>query len=532
MINNDRLVTLKPNVIIEPLVARWHAWPHLISPATSALNIPFRLIKQMESYVESIDLHEMACNSPELRGGPFLNINRARVNDIQQLINSTKENLNEQIAFGHAIKDIYRLLIKEADGNSIESLYNKLPEITKGYIELIYTLSGYPEIRVSEPFLYRSNIYNPKIQSAIMYINDSDERAFAFSTPRLADCNAIEINVSFASYVYNTLSKARTEPTKFGELIDALKLDPEDIPLFESFVIEAKSDDVKKIPSRSLKWKYFGHACILVESKSGRSALIDPVIPYNISHGIPRYSFEDLPDRLDYIVLTHNHSDHVSIESLLALRWKTDTVVVPRSGDSVADPSLKLLLQALGFNKVVELDDLESIVLDDISITALPFLGEHGDLNIRSKAAWLVTANDHKFIFAADSNNLDVEIYNKIHKIFGDIDTLFIGMECLGAPVSWVYGPVMPISLDRKKDQSRRLNGSDCSRGLEVVKSLNCKEAYIYAMGLEPWMQFITSIDPSEDTIPMINANEFMKKCNELGVVSQRLYGKHELIVF
>ncbi|MEO6719971.1 MAG: hypothetical protein ABIN67_06455, partial [Ferruginibacter sp.] len=30
---------LKPNVVLEPLVDKWYAWSHLISPATAAMNI-------------------------------------------------------------------------------------------------------------------------------------------------------------------------------------------------------------------------------------------------------------------------------------------------------------------------------------------------------------------------------------------------------------------------------------------------------------------------------------------------------------
>lgn len=40
----------------------------------------------------------------------------------------------------------------------------------------------------------------------------------------------------------------------------------------------------------------------------------------------------DLPERIDYVVLTHNHADHVLIETLLALRFRVDTIVMPAGG--------------------------------------------------------------------------------------------------------------------------------------------------------------------------------------------------------
>ena len=118
-----------------------------------------------------------------------------------------------------------------------------------------------------------------------------------------------------------------------------------------------------------------------------------------------------------------------------------------------------------------------------------------------------------------------------LRTMFGQINTLFIGMECLGAPFSWTYGPLLPVAIDRKKDQSRRLNGSDFKRGLEVVKSLGCQSVYVYAMGAEPWLQFITSIDPAPDTVPVVNANQLVEHCRELGLTAERLYGHAEIVL-
>jgi hypothetical protein len=119
-------------------------------------------------------------------------------------------------------------------------------------------------------------------------------------------------------------------------------------------------------------------------------------------------------------------------------------------------------------------------------------------------------------------------LYDLVKDIIGEVDTLFIGMECLGAPLSWVYGPYLPINLDRKSDQSRRLNGSDFPKAMKVVESLGCKNVFIYALGAEPWMQFLTSIDPSDDTPPMVNSNALIQKCHTLGISAKRLYGRYD----
>ena len=78
---------------------------------------------------------------------------------------------------------------------------------------------------------------------------------------------------------------------------------------------------------------------------------------------------------------------------------------------------------------------MESIEVEGGFIMGLPFLGEHADLNIRTKIAYLVSLNNRTIMCAADSNNIDPELYRYIHKLIGDIDVLNLGMECDGGPV-------------------------------------------------------------------------------------------------
>lgn len=47
-------------------------------------------------------------------------------------------------------------------------------------------------------------------------------------------------------------------------------------------------------------------------------------------------------------------------------------------------------------------------------------------------------------------------------------------------------------------------------------------------MGAEPWLSFITSIDPGEDTIPNHNAQELINACRQIGIPAERLYGSAE----
>ncbi len=529
---SDPQVTLLPDVVIEPLVARWYAWSHLISPATAALNTAFHHIPLLQSFVASPDVHAVACQTPSLRGGPFVDLPKNEVPAVQKLIDDTQSSQAALIAFGESLREAFRFILKNADGYSIEKHYQSLPEPVKGYVELFYTLGGFPDLRVIEQLLYRSDLNRSPYQSAMIYRAKGDQRSFAFSTPRMPRADAYELNQPFASEVYDFLARLRFEPQPLSVVLERLQAKEQDVALIRSLVTETPTPvPAHQHQKGETRWRYFGHACVLVESAEGKSVLVDPLIAYETDASLKRFVLSDLPEKIDYVVLTHNHADHVLLETLLALRYRIDTIVVPAGGGSMADPSLKLMLESIGFKKVVELGPLGSVETEDLRLTALPFLGEHGDLDIRSKAAWHVQAGSHSLLFAADSNNLEPKMYDMLRTMFGKIDTLFIGMECLGAPFSWTYGPLLPVAVDRKKDQSRRLNGSDFHRGLEVVKSLGCQAVYVYAMGAEPWLQFITSIDPDPNTAPVVNAKQLVEHCQGMGLTAERLYGHAEVVL-
>jgi len=103
-------------------------------------------------------------------------------------------------------------------------------------------------------------------------------------------------------------------------------------------------------------------------------------------------------------VITHAHQDHVLFETLLQIRHRSRTSSVPRSGaDSCKIHRSSLLLEHCGFRNVIEATEMEESNIGNVRITALPFFGEHADLDIRSKMAWLVNIGPHSMIFAADS---------------------------------------------------------------------------------------------------------------------------------
>jgi L-ascorbate metabolism protein UlaG (beta-lactamase superfamily) len=488
-------------------------------------------VKMMKSFITAPDVHAAAVNNPAMRGGPFVDLPRDRVPDVKTLQDRTLKEQAVMLALADAIKKLNELLSNEARGQSLEPLYERVPDLLKGYVELTYDLNKNPSVRFIEGLLYGSKYYKKSSQTIDLSLVETDERPFVFSTPRLGGEGHLQINIPLEDAAIDHLFEMRATARPFGLIKEAFTLEEPGADQFRLFFTDEPPKASERYSGDQVRIRYFGHACILVETK-GVSIMTDPCITYRYDSDPPRYTFADLPPRIDYVLITHAHQDHVLFETLLQLRHRIGQVIVPRSGaGDLEDPSLKLILKHIGFKNVAEIDDMETIEVEDGSVTGIPFLGEHGDLKIRSKAAHLIRLKGRSILCAADSANLDASMYQHVHEMVGDLDLLFLGMECDGAPVSWIYGPLFTMPLERKMDQSRRLCGSDYSRGIDIVKRFRCREVYVYAMGQEPWLGYVTSIKYTDESKPIVESNRLLEMCREIGIVAERLYGSKEIIV-
>lgn len=529
MEGNPKKFYLKPNVAIEALFDRWYAWSHLISPATAAMNLKERHLKIMNSYVKNPKIHAAAVKKPEMLGGPFIDYDGGRVDDIKELVNIIVDKRSNLLRMADAINELNELVQGHAKGYSLQPLYEEVPEILRGYVELYYDLNDNANFRFFEALLYASEFYDETCQSiALQLVNSDNQRSFVLSTPRLDDKNLIHANVRFKDKVIDDLFRMKRIPGSYDYIKEILEIKSEQEELFQSFFTEETPKPYKPYTGAGIRTRYFGHACVLVETNK-ISILVDPVVSYDgYENDVPRYTIADLPDVIDYVLITHNHQDHVLLETLLQLRHRIKNIIVPSSGKgNLQDPSLKLMFKNIGFDNIIELDDMESVIHDNCVITGLPFIGEHSDLDVRCKLCLHVNLhNKYKVLFAADSQNIEPKLYERVHGIMGDIDVLFLGMECDGAPLTWLYGPLLPKKMDRDKDQSRRLAGSDCKEGMNIVNQFNPKDVFVYAMGLEPWLEFISSIKYTDQSKPIVESNLLVKKCLEQGINAERLFGE------
>lgn len=522
---------LKSTVKAEPLIWKWYAWPHLIAPSTAACNIAGRHIKIMQSYIQNPTIHAQAVKDPKMLGGPFIDLNGQKLKEIGELLDYTKISCEKLIALNDALKEADKILLNEGKGASLESIYKKIPTLLRGFVELVYDLNSQPSIRLIEPFIYKS--YYSDIHQGIALANIKDDfRKFVFSTPRLDQDDEVYIQIPFSDKKLDYLFMLKQQPDELENIIKSLGIKKEKQSLFQSFFTTTKPIQKKdrNYKEEGVRVRYFGHACVLLETNS-TSILFDPVISYAVE-GIPRYSFEDLPDIIDYVVITHNHLDHIMLETLLQLRNKIRHIIFPSNNKgALADPSMRLIFEHTGFSSLIELSEVQTHFIENGQITAFPFLGEHCDLNIQSKLAYYVNIKDKKFIFAADSNNLDEFLYDNIFNFTGDIDMLFLGMECEGAPLTWTYGPLLTNHISRTNDRSRTLSGSNFEKAWSIVNKLKCKHGYVYAMGQEPWLNHVMALNYNPESIQMLESDKFVKACLENNIKSARLFGKQEWIL-
>lgn len=525
---------LKPTIKAEPLIWQWYAWPYLIPPLPAACNIVERHLKIMQSYIQNPQIHAQAIKDPKLLGGPFIDLEGKKVDEVRELINQTKKECEKLIALNDSFKELDRVLQTEGQGDSLEYLYPRIPIPLQGLVELVYDLNNNPSIRLIEPLIYKK-YYTDQCQKIALSNMANDFRKFVLSTPRLNQEDEVYLNIAFSDSRLDNLFKMKEEPQSLPKILEMFEIPETKKNLFHTFFTTTPLSipEDRNYQGEGVRLRYFGHACVLVQTKSV-SILFDPVISYPIQKNeVPRYTFADLPDRIDYVVITHNHQDHLMFETLLQLRHKICHIVF--SGNQIGalgDPSIKLILKHTGFSSLLELKEMDAINLEDGEILALPFLGEHSDLNIQSKLSYCIHLKGKKFLFAADSNNLDPMLYEHIFDYIGSIDMLFLGMECDGAPLTWLYGPLLSSPLKRSHDRNRTLSGSNFEKAWAIAEKSNCKQAYVYAMGQEPWLNYVMALKYAEDSIQILESNKFIAACRKKNIEAERLFGKKEWVIY
>lgn len=503
------LVYLREDVRAEPLVGGFRAWAHLVAPHTHARRTITRNLPRLEQTAQAVRDTD----------------DENRAVGLRDLIHALAAERSAIVRFGEAIAELDALLLTKAKGLSLDALYAEVPEPMRGRVELLYDRYNQPTVRFLEGALYRSELYDPSLQTVRLEQVDPDLPGEPLSTPRTPQPGRLILPAPFADEMWDHLGRARRRPLPLSDLAERLGTSAAQLAPF----VTAQPPGRWRFPAAAPRTTFLNHACVLVEGPEA-ATLLDPLVAYRRHGSADRISFADLP-ALQYLAITHAHLDHLDLETLLQIRHLTGRVIIPPAGaGSLLDPSLQRVLTAVGFRDVVEADDFDAVRLPGGSITALPFFGEHSDLAVRGKAGYAVTLGSSSSVFVADSQCLDERVYRTARDLLGEVGAAFIGMECEGSPMTTAMGPYLPDGLHTEEmAQSRRTKGSDAAAALRLVGELEPKAAYIYAMGLEPWLSYMFGVPDRTRSYSLAQTDEFIARCAERGLPARLLSGSQSM---
>lgn len=181
---------------------------------------------------------------------------------------------------------------------------------------------------------------------------------------------------------------------------------PDREPRVEIPVIPRRADEFAKPPPGGLRATWLGHSSTLIEI-GGRRFLTDPVFSRRISPSPfvgPRRFFAspiaaaDLPD-LDAIVLSHDHFDHLDLETVRALR--PTTFVVPLGVGA------HLASWGIPEERIVELDWWQSTDVGGVELVCTPARHFSGRSPTTRDATlwcgWAFVAARHRVFFSGDT---------------------------------------------------------------------------------------------------------------------------------
>ena len=196
-------------------------------------------------------------------------------------------------------------------------------------------------------------------------------------------------------------------------------------------VIPSVKTDLRSIDLQDEILVWFGHSSYFLQA-GGKRFLVDPVLsghasPFSfITPGHPgtdRYRPEDIPD-IDYLLLTHDHWDHLDYAALTELRPRIGTVITGLGNGEH--------LEHWGFNKekIIEKDWHESVTLDPAAtVTLVPARHFSGRLFKRNQVLWtsfVLKTKERKIFIGGDSGYGDH--FKLIGEQYGPFD--LVVLEC------------------------------------------------------------------------------------------------------
>lgn len=271
--------------------------------------------------------------------------------------------------------------------------------------------------------------------------------------------------------------------------------------------LPAIKTDLRAIDSGKELFVWFGHSSYLLQS-SGKRILVDPVfedaapVPFFNKPflGTNIYSAQQMPD-IDYLLITHDHWDHLDHHTLTAIKDRVTKVICPLGvGEH---------LQYWGYraNQIVEMDWNENVRFDDsITVYCLParhFSGRTFKSNQTLWAAYMVTTGSKTIYIGGDGGY--GSHYAQIAAQFPHIDLAII--ENGQYNENWSHIHLMPEDFIKVVDELKPKR---------VVPVHNGK----YALSKHPWYEPLDNVAAIKSvTMPIIG--DLVNLNDSVGVVTK-----------
>lgn len=261
-------------------------------------------------------------------------------------------------------------------------------------------------------------------------------------------------------------------------------------------LIPSVKTNLKELPLSEDVLVWFGHSSYFIQLE-GKRFLIDPVFSGNASpipgttksfKGTDIYSVDDLPE-IDYLLMTHDHYDHLDYKTILELKPKIKKVITALGVGSH--------FEFWGFNPeiIIEKDWNEKIELDqNLTLYTAPSRHFSGRSFKRCNTLWtsfILETTDFRMYLGGDSG-YDIH-FAEIGKKFGIFDIVLLDNGQYNK--NWKYIHNMP------EDVIQAMNDLNAKRAFPVHSSK-------FALSLHSWdepLKKVTELNSfSKNPIPLI----------------------------
>jgi len=155
---------------------------------------------------------------------------------------------------------------------------------------------------------------------------------------------------------------------------------------------------------------WLGHATVLVQTPKGTNILIDPFIEHN-----PKYPQKfELPGKIQYVLLTHGHSDHIADAVPVAKKHGSNVVAIYELAAHVGKEGAK---DTTGMNigGTVQLEDVAVTMIEAKHSSG--FEGKNGTEYAGVAAGFVLTISDGPVLYHAGDTTVfsDMKLIKELY---------------------------------------------------------------------------------------------------------------------